>query len=230
MPNILKALEERLQKYMLEQETKKTWDGWLLWLTEIECPISFDKPIQIPNRPFNFQIWLASCEKQLNENPEWQAKLTTPAWIKRHQINISPNFLQSGNKNALEATELSALQAELTRMVDQIHSVQQRIANLETGSSKTSAQSIQQIASQQTPSMTTPNIILPTSGLSDPLGRPDLARTLEREMQMASKGTGSIGPDSDLAEPEIIPLKEAYLTYNNWCDQFEDVQDFLHLN
>ena len=74
---------------------------------------------------------------------------------------------------------------------------------------------------------------LPASGLSDPLGRPDLARTLEREMQMASiKNSDSPGSDSDLTEPEIVPLKEAYLTYNYWCDQFDDVhldlQEFVN--
>ena len=226
MPNMLETLEARLQKSLLEQETKKTWDGWLLWLAEIDCPILFEKPSQIPNRPFSFQTWLASCENQLKEHPEWQAKLTTPDWIKRQHINVIPSFLQSGNKKTLEATELSAFQAELTRMVDQIHTVQQRVANLVTGSSNPSVQSIHQIASQQIPSMTAPSSTLPSSGLSDPLGRPDLARTLEREMQMANKGSASNGSEGELAVPEIIPLKEAYLTYNNWCDQFDDV----HLN
>ena len=85
MPNTLDALEERLQQYMLEQETKKTWDGWIQWLAEIDCPITFEKPLQIPNRPFNFQTWLTSCEQQLNQDPEWQARLSTPAWLKRQQ-------------------------------------------------------------------------------------------------------------------------------------------------
>ena len=237
MPNMLDALEERLQQYMLEQETKKTWDGWIQWLAEIECPITFEKPLQIPNRPFSFQTWLTSCEQQLNQHPEWQARLSTPAWLKRQQITVLPNFIQSGDKKALEATELSDLQAELTRMVDQIHTVQQRISHLETGASKSSAQSIHQSASQQIPSMTVSKSTLPASGLSDPLGRPDLARTLEREMQMASKGKnikGSAipGSDTDAAEPKLVSLKEAYLTYNNWCDQFDDVhldlQEFVN--
>ena len=237
MPNMLDALEERLQQYMLEQETKKTWDGWIQWLAEIDCPITFEKPLQIPNRPFSFQTWLASCEQQLNQHPEWQARLSTPAWLKRQQITVLPKFIQSGDTKALEATELSGLQAELTRMVDQIHTVQQRISHLETGTSKSSTQSIHQSASQQIPSMNVPRSTLPATGLSDPLGRPDLARTLEREMQMISKGTsknGSVisGSDSDSAEPEIVPLKEAYLTFNNWCDQFDDVhldlQEFVN--
>jgi len=235
MPNMLDALEERLQQYMLEQETKKTWDGWIQWLAEIECPITFEKPLQIPNRPFSFQTWLTSCEQQLNQHPEWQARLSTPAWLKRQQITVLPNFIQSGDKKALEATELIGLQAELTRMVDQIHTVQQRISHLETGASKSSAQSIHQSASQQIPSMTVSKSTLPASGLSDPLGRPDLARTLEREMQMATKGKsikGVPGSDPDAAEPKLVSLKEAYLTYNNWCDQFDDVhldlQEFVN--
>ena len=237
MPNMLDALEERLQQYMLEQETKKTWDGWIQWLAEIDCPITFEKPLQIPNRPFSFQTWLTSCEQQLDQYPEWQARLSTPAWLKRQQITVFPNFVQGGDKKALEATELSGLQAELTRMVDQIHTVQQRISHLETGASKSSAQSIHQSASQQIPSMTLSKSTLPASGLSDPLGRPDLARTLEREMQMASKGKsikGSTipGSDPDAAEPKLVSLKEAYLTYNNWCGQFDDVhldlQEFVN--
>ena len=233
MPNSLNALEERLQQFLLEQETKKTWDDWIKWLAEIDCPIKFEKPLQIPNRPFSFQTWLTSCEQQLNYHPEWQARLSTPAWLKRQQITVLPNLVNSGGKGALEATELSGLQAELTRMVDQIHTVQQRISYLETGVSKSSTQSINQTASQQIPSMTLTSNSLPASGLSDPLGRPDLARTLEREMQMASiKNSDSSGSDSDLNEPEIVPLKEAYLTFNYWCDQFDDVhldlQEFVN--
>ena len=237
MPNVLDVLEERIQQFLLEQETKKTWDDWIKWLAEIDCPIKFEKPLQIPNRPFSFQTWLASCDKQLNTFPEWQARLSTPAWLKRQQITVLPNFVYSGSKRALEATELSGLQAELTRMVDQIHTVQQRISYLETGFSRSSTQPINQTASQQFPSMTLPSNSLPASGLSDPLGRPDLARTLEREMQMASKGkniknSDSSGSDSDLIAPEIVTLKEAYLTYNYWCDQFDDVhlelQEFVN--
>ena len=237
MPNMLDALEERLQQYILEQETKKTWDGWIQWLAEIDCPITFEKPLQIPNRPFSFQTWLTSCEHQLNQYPEWQARLSTPAWLKRQQITVFPNIIKSGDKKTLEATELSGLQAELTRMVDQIHTVQQRISHLETGASKSSAQSIHQSQSQQIPIVTVSKSTMPASGLSDPLGRPDLARTLEREMQMASKdkrikGSGPPGSDPDAAEPKLVSLKEAYLTYNNWCDQFDDVhldlQEFVN--
>ena len=225
---MLDALEERLQQYMLEQETKKTWDEWIQWLAEIECPITFEMPLQIPNRPFSFQTWLTSCEQQLNKYPEWQTRLCTPAWLKRQQINVYPNIIQSGDKKALETTELIGLQAELTRMIDQIHTVQQRISHLETGGPKSSAQSIHHSASQQIPSMTVSKSTLPASGLSDPLGRPDLARTLEREMQMASKGKSIKGQDIPGSDPEkaetkLVSLKEAYLTYNNWCDQFDDV-------
>ena len=69
MAKIITALEERLLQYMIEQETKKTWDGWIKWLAEIDCPISFEKPVQIPNLPFSFQTLLTSCEKQIDKYP-----------------------------------------------------------------------------------------------------------------------------------------------------------------
>ena len=235
MPNMLDALEERLQQFLLEQETKKTWDGWIQWLADIDCPLTFEKPLQIPNRPFSFQTWLASCEQQLSQNPDWQARLSTPAWLKRQQITVIPNLLKSGDNKALETAELSGLQTELARMVDQIHTVQQRLSHLETGSARSTVQSAVPRASQQIPSMPVPQGTLPASGLSDPMGRPDLARTLERELQMISKGTGAKGSaksDPDVIEPEIIALKDAYLTFNRWCDQFDevhlDLQEFVN--
>ena len=46
------------------------------------------------------------------------------------------------------------------------------------------------------------------------------------------KGSASPGSDTDAAEPKLVSLKEAYLTYNNWCDQFDDVhldlQEFVN--
>ena len=86
MASINDALEERLLQYLLEQETKKTWEDWLQWLVDLDCPLSFEKPLQIPNRPFSFQTWLTACEQQLIPHPEWQARLSTPAWLKRQQI------------------------------------------------------------------------------------------------------------------------------------------------
>ena len=58
MSGILEALEERLLQFLLEHETKKTWEDWLQWLDDLDCPLTFEKPLQIPNRPFSFQTWL----------------------------------------------------------------------------------------------------------------------------------------------------------------------------
>ena len=41
-----------------------------------------------------------------------------------------------------------------------------------------------------------------------------------------TKGATNSKADGDSADPEIVALKEAYLSYNRWCDQFEEV----HLN
>ena len=231
MSSIIDALEERLLQFLLEQETKKTWEDWLQWLADLDCPLEFEKPLQIPNRPFSFQTWLNACDQQLNQHPDWQARLTTPVWLKRQQITVIPKVLKGGENKTPGITEISGLQTELTRMIDQIHTVQQRIANLETGSAQRSESPAAQTESKLIPA--TPEV---PAGLSDPLGRPDLARTLERELQMHSKipnakGSAGTKSETDIPEPEIVKLKDAYLSYNRWCDQFDevhlDLQEFV---
>ncbi|MBL4825667.1 MAG: hypothetical protein MK515_00795 [SAR324 cluster bacterium] len=231
------ALEERLLQYLLEQETKKKWEEWLQWLADLDCPLSFDKPLHIPNRPFSFQTWLTACEQQLSQHPDWQARLSTPAWLKRQQVTVMPKILKSGENQIPGIAEIGALNSELARLIDQIHTVQQRITHLETGTSQRTITPAGQSASKQIPAVTVPSVTLPVSGLSDPLGRPDLARTLERELQMLNKGGNTkASPNSkggiDSPEPEIVSLKEAYLSFNRWCDQFDevhlDLQEFVN--
>ena len=236
MASINDALEERLLEYLLEQETKKKWEEWLQWLTDLDCPLSFEKPLNIPNRPFSLQTWLAATEQQLNQHPEWQARLSTPAWLKRQQITVMPKVLKIGGNQFPGIAEIGGLNSELARLIDQIHTVQQRITHLETNATKSTLNPGTQSASQQIPVASVPNVTLPVSGLSDPLGRPDLARTLERELQMLNKGGNTKGSANSKSgdvshEPEIVSLKEAYLSYNRWCDQFEevhlDLQEFV---
>jgi hypothetical protein len=136
--------------------------------------------------------------------------------------------LKGGENKTPGITEISGLQTELTRMIDQIHTVQQRIANLETGSAQRSESPAAQTASKLIPATPEVPAALSVSGLSDPLGRPDLARTLEMELQMHSKipnakGSAGTKSETDIPEPEIVKLKDAYLSYNRWCDQFDDV-------
>ena len=232
MASINDALEERLLQYLLEQETKKKWEEWLQWLADLDCPLSFEKPLQIPNQPFSFQTWLKACEQQLIQHPEWQARLSTPGWLKRQQITVMPNVLKSGENQIPGIAEIGGLNSELARLIDQIHTVQQRLTHLESGSSQWSNIPTGKSASEQIPAVPVPIVTLPVIGLSDPLGRPDLARTLERELQMLNKGGDTKGAqnskaDVDFPEPEIVSLKEAYLSYNRWCDQFDEVH--LHL-
>jgi len=231
------ALEERLLQYLLEQETKKKWEEWLQWLADLDCPLSFDKPLHIPNRPFSFQTWLTACEQQLSQHPDWQARLSTPAWLKRQQVTVMPKILKSGENQIPGIAEIGALNSELARLIDQIHTVQQRMTHLETGTSQRTITPAGQSASKQIPAVTVPSVTLPVSGLSDSLGRPDLARTLERELQMLNKGGNTkASPNSkggiDSPEPEIVSLKEAYLSFNRWCDQFDevhlDLQEFVN--
>ena len=228
MSSILDTLEERLLQFLLEQETNKTWDDWLQWMADLDCPLEFEKPLKIPNRPFSFQTWLDACEQQLSQHPDWQARLSTPAWLIRQQITVIPKMLKSREYKTPGISEIGGLQTELTRLIDQIHTVQQRIANLDTGSKQGSERPATQTAPQLIPTVPEVQAAVAVSSLSDPLGRPDLARKLEMELQMHSKiqnakSSVSSKSDTDIPKPEIVKLKYAYLSYNRWCDQFNEV-------
>ena len=109
MASIIDALEERLLQYLLEKETKKKWEEWLQWLADLDCPLSFEKPLNIPNRPFSFQTWLAACDQQLSQYPDWQARLSTPAWLKRQQITVLPKILKTGGNQIPGIEEIDFL-------------------------------------------------------------------------------------------------------------------------
>ena len=132
MANIVDVLEERLKQYLEEQETKKTWEEWLDLLSNFDCKITFEKPVKIPNRPFNFQTLLAACEEQLIHYPEWQAKFSTPAWLIKQKLDILPNSLGIDENQLPGVAEISALNSELARLIDQVHNVQHRLAHMET--------------------------------------------------------------------------------------------------
>ena len=124
MSGILEALEERLLQFLLEHETKKTWEEWLQWLDDLDCPLKFEKPHQIPNRPFSFQTWLTACDRQLSQHPDWQARLSTPAWLKRQQITIVPRMLKSGENPSPAIAEIGGLS---------ISRIKRRLKNLGRG-------------------------------------------------------------------------------------------------
>ena len=112
MASITDTLEERLLQQLLEQETKKSWEEWLQWLSDLDCHISFEKPIQIPNRPFSFQTWLVACEKQLTQHPDWQARFSTPEWLIRQQIKVIPKILKRGETRLPGIAEIGGLNLE----------------------------------------------------------------------------------------------------------------------
>ena len=235
MESIIDALEERLLQNLLEQESKKNWEEWLQWLLDLDCPLKFEKPANVPKQRFSFQTWLSFCEKQLIKFPDWQARLSTPAWLLRQQVYVIPKIIKREESQMYGIGEIGGLNLELTRLIDLIHNVQQLITHLETGSSQSRKKPLHDgTAKQQIPSISVSH--MPKTGLSDPLGRPDLARTLERELQLHSKDQNLNDPSklkdgAEMNEPEIVPLKEAYLSFNRWCDQFEevhlDLQEFV---
>ncbi len=230
MGKILSTLEEQLKNQWLEGETLKIWEDWRGWLQDRGCPYQLQRPPHLPdNRPFNYQTFLKACESQMVSHPEWQARLCTPSWLQRHHIKLVPEALKKKTGGG-PGVDLTTLQADLTRLVDQIHSIQQQMGHLE-GSPAPSVPSLAKEISAATQS---------TAGLNAKislLAKPDAARLLERELRLAGKSPGhfekaSAKEEQEPAIPKIVPLKDAYLTFNRWCEQFEDINLMLgkHVN
>ena len=218
MGRILNTLEEQLKKQITEGETRKTWREWQSWLNNQGCPMELTHPLNLSQeRPISYQKFLEVTESQLNLAPEWQAKLCTPSWVQRHRIKLVPKEFKKVSASQIEGLDLDSLQTELTRLVDQIHTVQQQMGHLETGKKISKTQLANEIseAAQASPQFR------PVAGL---IGRPDATLMLQRELNIvANFEKGPKKKEEDFIEPQIVPLKEAYLSFNRWLDQFEDI-------
>ena len=78
-------------------------------------------------RPLNYQKFLEASEIQMKQHPEWQARLCTPSWLQKQRIKLVPKELKKKPSPTAEGLDLDSLQTELTRLVDQIHNVQQQM-------------------------------------------------------------------------------------------------------
>ena len=134
MGKILNTLETQLKDLLLEGETLKTWPEWCRWLESQGCPFQLKRPVHLPeDHMMNYQTMLGACESQMTSHPEWQARLCTPSWLQRQRIKLVPSVLKKGGR-VPEGNDLKALNTELSRLVDQIHSLQDEMENLEPSS------------------------------------------------------------------------------------------------
>ena len=62
------------------------------------------------------------------------------------------------------------------------------------------------------------------------MGRPDATLMLQRELNVAvNLEKAPKKSEEEEVEPNIVPLKEAYLSFNRWLDQVEDLNLELEL-
>ena len=204
MGRILKTLEEQLKNQVTEGESLKTWGEWQSWLNNQGYSMELSHPLNISQeRPISYQKFIEVTESQLNLAPEWQAKLCTPSWVQRHRIKLVPKELKKVSASQTEGLDLDSLQTELTRLVDQIHTIQKQMGHLEKGVKISKPQLASEIseAAQASPQFR------PVAGL---MGRPDATLMLQRELNIvANFEKGPKKKEEDFIEPEIVSLKEA---------------------
>lgn len=210
--NLLQRLEQQLQRHWVSQETRRTWAEWNQWLATAGCelapppPGTLDASSKVP-----YQFWLEHAESVLEPHPDWLSRLGSPAWLQRHQVQIVPKQLkENSGSGGLDSLDLNSLQTELARLVDQIHVVQQQLRG----------------TSPLTPSpFTTAHRLapVPTFVSASPPRTPLLSpQLLQRELKHQPATPESKKEEVPaVPEPKYVPLREAYLSFNAWCDQLE---------
>ena len=218
MGRILNTLEEQLINQLAEGETLKTWAEWQNWLNTQGCPFELYPPSHLSlERPFNYQKFLEASEIQMKQHPEWQARLCTPSWLQKQRIKLVPKELKKKPSPTAEGLDLDSLQTELTRLVDQIHNVQQQMGHLESGKTVARPQLAREISEAAKPASNFKTV----PGL---MGRPDATLMLQRELNVAvNLEKAPKKSEEEEVAPNIVPLKEAYLSFNRWLDQVEDL-------
>ena len=211
--SLLQRLEQQLQRHWVSQETRRTWAEWNQWLATAGCelapplPETLDAGTKVP-----YQFWLEHAESVLDPHPDWLARLGSPTWLQRHQVHAIPKQLnESSGLGGLDSQDLNSLQTELARLVDQIHVVQQQLRG-------TSPLKPSPFATAHRPAAPSS----PSLGAGQPRTPLLSPQLLQRELKHRPETPQPEKAETPAApEPRYVPLREAYLSFNAWCDQLE---------
>ncbi|MBF0286551.1 MAG: hypothetical protein HQM14_01920 [SAR324 cluster bacterium] len=232
-------LEDQLSKHWQHLETKKKWDQWKKWLHHIGLSVSLTpKTGIIPDEEINFQIFLSLCEDDLQNHPEWIKKLTTPGWLYEHNIIVMPaNFPFENNQSFLRqhifqlSNDLKKLQKHVLNLENRINTNTQSILNTHTMTEKPSfsipSAGIQEkeliqkhlhlekeLASHQLSKANPPLFPAGQNATENP------ADPTVTQQSLPSKNQTAHGEQSSSDDQPLKNLNEAYLSFNDWCEQF----------
>jgi hypothetical protein len=216
MGTLVKRLDEQLKRYLLEHETVHTWKEWAGWVKQAGCEIALPRPETLSeSKRLNYMEWLRYSEAAFEPYPDWAMRLSNPNWLARFDLKIAPEVLREKGTSSSAAphVDMGHLQTELARLIDQIHVVQQQIGGGRNSGPSSSA------GLPPLPDFNEP----PSSGALRPLPSTQLLETEMLLKQRAPKPK----PKEESHVPELVPLREAYLTFNAWCAQFEELH--IHL-
>ena len=92
----LDQLENRLVEHWQRKESRKTWQEWIKWLEQIQCPLRVDRPEKVSSGDrINYQTFLQFCETALARLPDCESNLTTPNLVEAHSLCLLSNSRQN---------------------------------------------------------------------------------------------------------------------------------------
>ena len=235
----LDQLEKRLIEHWQRKESRKTWQDWIKWLEQIQCPLRVDRPEKVsPEDRINYQTFLHFCETALARLPDWESKLTTPNWVEAHSLCLLPTDWTSPHLASSQSTagqpeqhkylteeDLAGTHQALLRLAEEVDKVKGRLEQIER-------QSIQQPRRVPMPSPPLPGGSPlkqpPPQPSPSPPSNPMMSQTLENELrfrpppELRPKTYVPESFDENNALP-ARPLDEAYLSFNEWCDHLYSI-------
>ena len=236
----LYQLENQLIEHWQRKESRKTWQEWLKWLEQIQCPLRVDQPEKVsPGDQINYQTFLHFSETALAHLPDWESKLTTLNWVEAHDLCLLPTNWASPNIIATKSTpgqpeqhkylteeDLAGTHQALLRLAEEVDKVKGRLEQIER-------QSIQQPRRVPMPSPPLPGGSPlkqpPPQAPPSPPSTPMMSQTLENELrfrpppELKPKTYVPESFDENNAFP-ARPLDEAYLSFNEWCDHLYSIR------
>lgn len=195
----LEEFDQQLAEYWCARETRRTLPEWLTWLEKHGLSVSPSQVNSSSTQPVNYQDFLKACQQVWSSQPQWLKQLTSLEWLEEQQLLVFPQTQSSGSTP-------SYLEQRVHQLTQEMQILQQRVMLLEH----------RPVSSPQrsAPARAAAPVERPPA--------PSKPKTAKGNFTVTSQKLTKKEPEAKPAKPaEKQSLRDIYLSFNDWCRNFE---------